>query len=200
MGWVDVSQSRNFETYDTSYCPPLYLGITPIKEVHSRGRASWRPTVSKLLPSSTSATSRIPKTKNRFVDFDFVSSTVWPILLADGGLAELAAHLGKMVEHPTQPNQTIRPDASPCVEWIEWMSHRKRRETKQQPSMLPGPAVPGCCLVTFRFLCHIHSIHSVLAVPIFLLKQDFSNRKHKSFLWKLYTAGDGQLRRIRNTG
>ena len=39
--------------------------------------------------------------------------------------------------------------------------HRKRRETKQQPSMLPGPAVPGCCLVSFRFLCDIHSIHTV---------------------------------------
>ena len=44
---------------------------------------------------------------------------------------------------------------------MEWMSHRKQRETKQQPSMLPGPAVPGCCLVSFRFLCDIHSIHSL---------------------------------------
>ena len=26
------------------------------------------------------------------------------------------------------------------TEWIEWMSHMKWRETKQQPSMLPGPA------------------------------------------------------------
>ena len=32
------------------------------------------------------------------------------------------------------------------------MSHRERSETKQQPSMLPGPAVPGCCLVSFLFL------------------------------------------------
>ena len=30
------------------------------------------------------------------------------------------------------------------------MSHRKSKETKQQPSMLPGPAVPGCCLVYFH--------------------------------------------------
>ena len=45
--------------------------------------------------------------------------------------------------------------------WMEWMSHRKRRETKQQPSILPGPAVPGCCLVSFCILCDIHSIHSV---------------------------------------
>ena len=44
------------------------------------------------------------------------------------------------------------------TEWMEWMSHRKRRETKQQPSMLPGPAVPGCCLVSFHFQCDILSI------------------------------------------
>ena len=44
---------------------------------------------------------------------------------------------------------------------MEWMSHRKRRETKQQPSMLPGLAVPGCCLVSICFLCDIHSIHAV---------------------------------------
>ena len=44
---------------------------------------------------------------------------------------------------------------------MEWMWHRKWRETKQNPSMFPGPAVPGCCLVSFCFLCDIHSIHSV---------------------------------------
>ena len=31
--------------------------------------------------------------------------------------------------------------------------------------MLPGPAVPGCCLVYFHFLCNIHSIHSVQGGP-----------------------------------
>ena len=35
------------------------------------------------------------------------------------------------------------------------MAHRKRKETKLQPSMLPGPAVPGCCLVSFHFLLAI---------------------------------------------
>ena len=45
------------------------------------------------------------------------------------------------------------------TEWMEWMSHRKRRETKQ--SMFPCPAVPGCCLVSFCCLCNIHSIHPV---------------------------------------
>ena len=46
--------------------------------------------------------------------------------------------------------------------WMECMLHRKRRETKQQPSMLPCLVMPGCCLVSFLFLCHIHSFHSVL--------------------------------------
>ena len=41
------------------------------------------------------------------------------------------------------------------------MTHGKWRETKQQPSMLPGPAMRGCCLVSFCFLCDIHSIHFI---------------------------------------
>ena len=35
------------------------------------------------------------------------------------------------------------------------------KETKQQPSMLPGPAVPGCCLISFHFLWAIHPIRPV---------------------------------------
>ena len=42
-----------------------------------------------------------------------------------------------------------------------WMANRKWRETKQQPSMLPGPAVPGCCLFPFHFLWAIHPIRPV---------------------------------------
>ena len=53
-----------------------------------------------------------------------------------------------------------------CTGWMEWMSHRKWRETKQQPIMLPGPAVPGCCLVSFCFLVDIHSILSVYQIDI----------------------------------
>ena len=52
------------------------------------------------------------------------------------------------------------------TEWMECMSHRKLRETKQQPSMLPGPAVPGWCLVTFYFLCDNYSIHSVVGLVL----------------------------------
>ena len=29
-----------------------------------------------------------------------------------------------------------------------------------QPSMLPGPAVAGCCLVSLRLLGDIHSVHT----------------------------------------
>ena len=41
----------------------------------------------------------------------------------------------------------------------------------RQPSMLPGPAVPGCCLVSFHFLCDIHSIHSVCSSTIILISR-----------------------------
>ena len=41
------------------------------------------------------------------------------------------------------------------------MAHRKRKETKQQPSMLPGPAVPGSCLVSFHILWAILSTSTV---------------------------------------
>ena len=37
------------------------------------------------------------------------------------------------------------------------MAHRKWKETKQLPSMLPGPAVPGCCLVCFHIMWAILS-------------------------------------------
>ena len=42
-----------------------------------------------------------------------------------------------------------------------WMTHRKWKEIKQQPSMLPGPAVPGSCLASFHFLWAIHPIRPV---------------------------------------
>ena len=32
------------------------------------------------------------------------------------------------------------------------MANRKWKETKQEPSMLPGPAVPDCSLLSFHFL------------------------------------------------
>ena len=45
-----------------------------------------------------------------------------------------------------------------------WVAHRKWKKIKQQPSMLPGPALPGCCLVSFHFLWAIHPIRRVQVV------------------------------------
>ena len=42
-----------------------------------------------------------------------------------------------------------------------WMAHRKWTKMKQQPSMLPGPAVPGSCFASFHFLWAIHPIRPV---------------------------------------
>ena len=41
------------------------------------------------------------------------------------------------------------------------LAHRKWKETKQQPSMLPGPAVPGSCLVSFHILWAILNTSTV---------------------------------------
>ena len=41
------------------------------------------------------------------------------------------------------------------------MANKKWKETKQEPSMLPGPAVPGCCLVSFNILWAILSTITV---------------------------------------
>ena len=61
------------------------------------------------------------------------------------------------------------------------MWHRKLRETKQQPSTLHGSAMPGNCLVSFCFLCDIHSIHSVQGIKVVMAmalprKNDFTSR------------------------
>ena len=45
------------------------------------------------------------------------------------------------------------------------MTNRKWKEIKQQPSMLPGPAVPGSCLVSFYFWWAIHPIRPALSCP-----------------------------------
>ena len=40
-----------------------------------------------------------------------------------------------------------------CTACGHRMAHKKWKETKQQPSMLPDPAVPSCSLVSFHFSC-----------------------------------------------
>ena len=54
------------------------------------------------------------------------------------------------------------------------MSHRKWKEAKQEPCMLPGPAVPGCYLILFHFLWAIHPIRPVrlCEIKVVLYKQD----------------------------
>ena len=47
------------------------------------------------------------------------------------------------------------------TEWMEWMSHRKRKETKHQPGTGGPGNILGCCSVSFPFLCDIHSAHPV---------------------------------------
>ena len=49
------------------------------------------------------------------------------------------------------------------------MANRKWKKIKQQPGMLPGPAVPGCCLVSFHFLWAI-----LCPQAVFLLSLPFA--------------------------
>ena len=48
-----------------------------------------------------------------------------------------------------------------------WMANRKWKEIKLQPSMLPGPAVPGSCIASFHFRWAIHPIRPVLVLYLF---------------------------------
>ena len=45
------------------------------------------------------------------------------------------------------------------------MANRKWKETKQLPSMLPGQAVPGYCLLSFYILWAILSTSTVQTLP-----------------------------------
>ena len=57
-----------------------------------------------------------------------------------------------------------RPLTAPLsgTEWVEWMSHRKWRETKQQPGTAGPGNILGCCLVSLCFLYDIHSNGSIV--------------------------------------
>ena len=63
------------------------------------------------------------------------------------------------LSHPTETVLSIKITRN--TEWMEWMSHRKQKETKQQPGTAGPGNIIGCCLVSLRFLCDIPSIHSV---------------------------------------
>ena len=51
-----------------------------------------------------------------------------------------------------------------CTACGHRMVHRKWKDTKLQPSMLPGPAVPGCSLASFHFLWAILCPQAVKSV------------------------------------
>ena len=69
----------------------------------------------------------------------------------------------------------LKSNLSRCVSRVPYactacghrMAHRKWKETKLQPSMLPGLAVPGCSLVSFHFLW---AILCPQAVPLIMRK------------------------------
>ena len=70
-----------------------------------------------------------------------------------------------------------------------WMADRKWKETKQQPSMLPGPAVPGCSLVSFHFLWAILCPQAVLisdekfcSLPFAVLPEDPLRQRRALFV------------------
>ena len=48
------------------------------------------------------------------------------------------------------------------TEWMEYLSRRKRKETKEQPGTAGPDNILGYCLVSLCFLCNIHSIHHVV--------------------------------------
>ena len=48
--------------------------------------------------------------------------------------------------------------------WLDGMSHRKRRETKQQLILWPDLALLGCCIVSLHFQCDIPSSHAIYSL------------------------------------
>ena len=74
-----------------------------------------------------------------------------------------------------------------CTVLVLRMAHRKWKEFKQQPSMLPGPAVPGGCLVSFHNLWAILSTSTVqladaIAQMLMVLPQDVVEKFHETCL------------------
>ena len=72
---------------------------------------------------------------------------------------EFSCRFGKI--HAFSRFRVLYPAGGTYTVLVLRMTHRKWRETKQQPIMLPGPAVPGGCLVSFHFLWAILSTSTV---------------------------------------
>ena len=68
------------------------------------------------------------------------------------------------------------------------MAHRKWKETKQQPSMLLGPAVPGCSLDYFHILWAILSTSTVH--PYYIQKVHLANILRRRIHSKILRCGE----------
>ena len=84
-----------------------------------------------------------------------------PCWIVSSRLRELAlwSRGARTLDHATYI--TLARDCTVCG---HRMAHRKWKELKQQPSLLPGPAVPGCCLVSFHILWAILCPQAVLVL------------------------------------
>ena len=76
--------------------------------------------------------------------------------------------------------------------WMEWMSHRKRKETKQQPGTARPGNILGCCLVSLRFLFDIHSIHSE---QVYLTEENLWLWTCSGAVWWTFNEWVGRKRR-----
>ena len=69
---------------------------------------------------------------------------------------------GALYPRPSQPCVLSPSLPAKCLTGrMGWMAHRKWKQIKLQPSMLPGPAVPGSCFASFHFRWAIHPIRPV---------------------------------------
>ena len=66
------------------------------------------------------------------------------------------------------------------------MAHRKWKETMQQPSMLPGPAVPGCSLVSFHFMWAILCPQTVTYLNLMCINASYFKRPYQLVLPTAY--------------
>ena len=94
-----------------------------------------------------------------------------PCLLGQHGSCSTAQQPGELSENSLQnlrnkwPPYPVFTAANHNTVLVLRMAHRKWIEFKQQPSMFPGSAVPGSCLVSFYFLWAILSTSTVVVTP-----------------------------------
>ena len=94
------------------------------------------------------------------VCYNFLFSDVAPGLrCVRGSLWPLAAvYLVRLI---IKCAETVVQLQTECTVLVLRMVHRKWKETKQQPGMLPGPALPDCSLVSFHILWAMMSTSTV---------------------------------------